>query len=368
MSDERRALIALNTTPFLGTTPFHRLLEHFGSAVEVMKAGVGAISSVDGVTPSVAKKIAAINPEKSAEKEIEYAKKIDATILTFKDSLYPERLAAIVAPPPVISIQGDLVEEDLFSIAIVGTRRHTAYGRAMTEKFAKELAGLGATVVSGLARGVDGFAHRACLAANGRTIAVLGCGLNIYYPPEHRELQKKIATKGAVISQFAFNSGPDKTTFPTRNRLISGLSLGVLVIEAGEKSGAKITAYAALNDNREVFAIPGQVNSKASYGTNTLIKKGHAKLVQNTDDIMEELPESFWKKENTKTSAQMKIPLESLTGEEKMVLENIGGEAIHIDVITTASGLPPNLVSAILLALELKEIVKQAPGKLFLRM
>lgn len=367
MSDEKIALIALNAVPYLGPTPYHQLLKRFGSAVNALKAGADELSSVHGISPSLAKKIAALDPEKTAKKELEYAKKVDASIVTFRESAYPSQLSAIVCPPPVISIQGEIAEEDYYSVAVVGARRPTAYGRAMTEKITKELAATGATIVSGLARGVDGLAHRAALAASGKTIAVLGNGLNIYYPGEHRELQKKIIQNGAVVSQFSFTQGPDKTTFPIRNRLISGLSLGVVVIEAGEKSGAKITAYAALDDNREVFALPGQINSPASVGTNTMIKKGHAKLVQTVDDILEELPEALWKKGSQQALKMTEKKLESLSDEESKVLEHVDGQAVHIDIITTASGLPPNIVSAILLALELKEIVKQTPGKLFSR-
>lgn len=368
MNNERAAKIAINTVSFMSPVVYRRLAMAFGSALQILKTKESDLTSVEGVSPKMAGQIAGLEPEKIVEKEEAYADKIGATIFTLGEPGYPEELGNVYSPPPVISVAGEITYKDKISIAVVGTRNASPYGKLVTEKLVAGLAEKGVTVVSGLARGVDGVAHRMAIGRGGRTIAVLGCGLNIYYPPEHRQLQKKIMDHGAVVSQFSFTQGPERITFPMRNRVISGLSLGVLVIEAGEKSGALITAYAALDDNRDVFAVPGPINAPQSVGTNRLIKKGSAKLVQNVDDIIEELPDYIV---DRLKGEQSLLPIEveeKLTQEEEKIMAIMDPhEARHIDHFTRGCGLPTNSVSAILLALELKGKVKQFAGKLFIQ-
>lgn len=363
--DEKNFRIALNSTPFVGPVIFHRLVAAFGSARDVFMAGVSHLKGVEGVSDGLAKKIAETDPTATAQKELALAEKLGARIVALGEEEYPAPLANAYSPPPILSMIGEWKESDWLSVAVVGTRSPTQYGRAQTEKLSSELAERGLTIVSGLARGVDGVAHRAALAVGGRTIAVLGCGLNVYYPPEHRDLQKRIPENGCVMSQFPLATRPDKVTFPMRNRVVSGLSLGTLVIEAPEKSGALITVYAALEDNREAFALPGPVNSPKSDGTNKLIKLGHAKLVQRVEDIIDDLPD-YAKKWIVERQGTLPLkPAVELTAEEEMALEALKPEPQHIDFITEACGLPPSMVSAILLSLELKGKARQAPGKMF---
>ncbi|MBI5815528.1 MAG: DNA-protecting protein DprA [Nitrospinae bacterium] len=364
--DERLYRIALNAVPFIGPMIYHRLVAAFGSAGDVFRAQPDSLKGVEGVYENLARKIVQANPLKTAAREVELAQKTGVTIVLLGEECYPVPLRNAYSPPPVLYIKGKWEEADTVSIAVVGTRRPTAYGKLMAERLVEGLTKAGLTVVSGLARGVDAIAHRAAIAAGGRTVAALGCGVNIIYPPEHRELQESICGHGAVVSQFPFAAAPDKMNFPMRNRIISGLSLGTLVIEAAEKSGALITAYAAIDDNRDVFALPGPVNSQNSAGTNKLIKRGHAKLVQGVEDILDELPDYV---RSAMASRQASLPLETeekIEGEELMVIEAMGPEALHIDIISQMCGLPSNMVSAILLTLELKGKVKQMPGKLFI--
>jgi len=367
MSADRLYKIALNAIPYMHPVIFHRLTAACGTACDVFKTGKEDLARVDDVSKSLAEKIRGADPVKLAEREIAYSDKIGASIITMDEEGYPEPLLNVFAPPPVLSINGVWHKDDLVSIAVVGTRHPTNYGKIMASKMSTSLVESGFTVISGLARGVDGVAHSAAINAGGRTVAVLGCGLNIYYPPEHRKLQKRIPEHGAVVSQFSFTTGPGKTLFPIRNRVISGLSLGTLVIEAPVKSGALITAYSALNDNKDVFALPGPVNSKKSEGTNKLIKKGHAKLVQSVDDIIEELPEYIRDLTKPRQASLGLLEEAKLTDDEKNVIKHIDNNEKHIDQVAINSGLPLNMVSAILLSLEIKGLVKQVAGKMFLR-
>jgi DNA processing protein len=269
------------------------------------------------------------------------------------------------------------LQEDDINIAVVGSRLASTYGKFSTERLCRELALKGITVVSGLARGIDSSAHKGALAGGGRTIAVLGCGLDIIYPSENEKLYAEIVSHGAVITEFSFGSPPTASNFPARNRIISGISLGVVVVEANEKSGSLITARLALEQGREVFAVPGSIDSAGSRGTHKLIKQG-AKLIENVYDILEEiLPQVDKSKEhsqNVHTSGQnkheKKITPETkdfsgFTDIENAILKVISSEAIDVDGIITATGLKPNDVLNILLTLELRGIIKQLPGKKF---
>ena len=368
MDDDRTCRIALNAIPFMHPALYHRLVAAFGSARAGFSVSAAELSSVRDAAPALVEAVREGDPVKLAGQETELAAKLSARIILLGDEGYPAPLLSASAPPPVLAVAGEWKKEDETALAVVGTRAPTAYGKAMTQKFTQALVKAGLTIVSGLARGVDGVAHRAALECGGRTVAVLGCGLNVFYPPEHRELQGRIAGQGAVISQFPLAAAPSKVTFPARNRVISGLSLGALVIEAPEKSGALITAYAAIEDNREVFALPGPVSSPRSEGTNRLIQKGHAKLALTVDDILDELPPAV---RDAARRGQLSLSLEKrapeLDGEERALFALIDHEQKHIDDLAQAAGLPSHRASAILLSLEIKGLVTQSAGKMFFR-
>jgi len=365
--EEKLCRIALNTAPYLHPVIYHRLLAAFGSAHNVFAAAGDRLAGVKGVPEALAERIKKIDPVERGRGELALAEKLGVSIVTLGEEGYPGPLVNIFAPPPVLSIAGRWRERDELSLAVVGTRSPTTYGKMLAEQFSERLVQAGFVVVSGLAYGVDGVAHRAALKSGGRTVAVLGNGLNVYYPPAHRELQKKISASGAVISQFPLAAAPDRRQFPMRNRVIAGLTLGVLVIEAPAKSGALITAYEALDSNRDVFALPGPVNSKKSEGTNRLIKKGHAKLVQTVEDIIDELPGYLRETIETRQAALPLDMAEPMTDEEAHVAKILDNDEKHIDRIAADAGLPLQKVSAILLSLEIKGLVKQLAGKMFVR-
>ena len=277
------------------------------------------------------------------------------------DDAYPGNLKMAHTPPPVLYIAGEIRREDALAIAVIGTRSPSPYGRIAVENFTAMLAKRGLAIVSGMARGIDTMAHRAALAAGGRTIAVLGSGLDRCYPPENSELFKQIAASGAVISQFPFGAEPDKRNFPMRNRIISGLSLGVLVIEAGEKSGTMSTAYGALDEGREVYALPGRIDSPKSAGCNRLIQKG-AKLVISPDDVVNEFPPEV---QAALTAPSAGTAEEPLPPDAARIVALLGNGERHVDFLVEGIGLPSGVVLGILLELELHGTVRQLPGKLF---
>lgn len=284
---EVEALVSLNMVGEIGTIRLKRLLAYFGQPENILKAPQEKLTVVFGIGEKIAQKIHALKKE-NLEKEFALVKKLGLKIITQDDQVYPENLKNIYDPPMLLYVKGELKPEDKLSMAIVGSRRASFYGLSCAEKFASDLAGKGITIVSGMARGIDSYAHKGALKAGGRTIAVIGSGFNNIYPPENKKLAEEIAKCGAVISEFPLDMLPKKENFPRRNRIISGLSLGVLVVEAARNSGALITADFALEQGREVFALPGKVDSNTSFGTNGLIKQG-AKLVSGVDDILEEL-------------------------------------------------------------------------------
>ena len=303
--------------------------------------------------------------------------------MTCQDPLYPRNLLNIYDYPPFLYVKGSLCPEEI-CVAIVGSRLASAYGRYVTEKLSRELALKGITIVSGLARGIDAAAHRGALAGKGRTIAVLGCGLDIVYPPENEELAADIAAHGALVTEFPFGTPPNAPNFPARNRIISGISLGVVVVEAGEKSGSLITARIAAEQGRSVFAVPGAIESAGSRGTNRLIKQG-AKLIENVEDILEEIlpqaglppvvperpplfsaPEAV--PENTKTTpAPHSGDVGGLGETESKLLSFITQEPVDVDTLIARSGLTAHEVQSGLLVLALGGIIRQLPGKMFLR-
>jgi len=288
----------------------------------------------------------------------------DHITIPLGDERYPELLRAIYDPPAVLYCDGSVEPGDRQAVAIVGSRQATPYGLRITETLAGELSALGFTILSGFARGIDAAAHRAALAAGGRTIAVLGCGLDVDYPPGHASLHAEIAGSGAVLTEFAPGTPPRATNFPRRNRIISGLALGVVVVEAADDSGSLITARLALEQGREVFAVPGPIDVPTSRGPHGLLKQG-ATLVETVDDIVEELlPQLDRPLQTLKTEPIAALPEHvELSPSERTVLEVMSREPLHLDDLTERSRLTTPAVAAILLGLELKALVKQLPGQ-----
>lgn len=351
--------IALSMLPEVGPVGARKLLSVFRSPEMIFNAGLNDLLSVEGIGINRAKNIKAFSAWRVVEEQIEKMEKSGIKAVSLDDPLYPEMLREIYDAPAVFYVKGDIQPQDKYSIAIVGSRKLTHYGRSAAENLSEDLASMGFTIVSGLARGVDSLSHKGALKAGGRTIAVLGSGIDVPYPPENKTLMDNIAGSGCVISEFPLGTPPDKENFPKRNRLVSGLSLGVLVVEAAADSGALITARYALEQGREVFAVPGNITSGNSEGTNDLIKKG-AVLVQKATDIIEELAPVL--KGFIRLKDKVKI---EVSDEEKTLCNLLSGEPKQIDMISRESGLPASAVLAILLGLELKGAVKQITGKRF---
>lgn len=354
--------IALRLVRGVGNVTYRQLLDRFASPREVLRTPLATLTEA-GISARIAQAIGAFDQWKEVEAELEQLARLNTRLVTQTDTEYPERLRQIHDPPPFLYTRGRFAPQDDLAIAIVGARSASTYGRKMAREIAHELAGCGVCVVSGLARGIDSEAHQASLEAGGRTIAVLGSGLDVVYPREHIALAERIAESGAVVSEFSFGSQPEAGNFPYRNRVISGLSLGTVVVEATEKSGSLITAQCALDQNREVFAVPGPVTASRSRGPHRLIKDG-AKLVESIDDILSEIAPALARTdraEKNETSAPV-VPLEP---DEERVFQLFPEEAVQVDTLITGSGLEPARVLEVLLGLELKGIVTQLPGMYF---
>jgi DNA processing protein len=353
--------LGLKAVPGVGSRLFLNLLQHFGEPEKVFSASREALLQVDGVSDRLSSAIKGYQIPKEVHEDLALVKKNGIDIVTFSDSDYPDLLRHIHDPPPVLYVYGKL-HSDSLNIAMVGSRNATSYGLTVTERLSGALSQRGLTVVSGMARGIDSAAHAGALAAGGNTIAVLGCGLGTIYPAENKKLFQRIAENGAVISEFPYGTSPDAHHFPIRNRIISGLSLGTVIVEATHQSGSLITARLAAEQGREVFAVPGSVKSFKSMGTHGLIKQG-AKLVEHADDIVEELNIS---REAPPEDAGIGSSI-SLTPAEKKVLDKLSPYPIHIDTLVRDLALSAGDVSSLLLQLELKGLVAQSPGKLFSR-
>lgn len=367
--DEIRYWLALVNIKDVGPATIKRLLYVFKTPKNIFNATFSEICDIQGIKENQSKNIKEFNEWEKIDREIQKIKKNDIKIITFTSSDYPESLKQIDSPPILLYSKGDLKEDDKFSVAIVGSRLMTEYGKRVAEKIASELASYGLTIVSGMARGIDTASHKGALKAGGRSIAVLGCGIDRPYPYENTELLKSLSKSGCVLSEFPLGTPPNKENFPRRNRIISGLSLGVVVVEASRESGSLITVNYALEQNKEVFAVPGNITSKVSQGTNELIKKG-AKPVLDVKDILEELHPHLmaFKKYATKSlSAKGAIPAQAveMTDDEKKVFAVLGNEPFHIDNIARNLGLPSHKLLGILLNLEIKGIVRQTEGKNF---
>ena len=370
MLSDRERLILLNLIPHVGSTCLRRMLDAFGSLERVFNATAQELQQVEGIGPASAQRIAVgCRDEQVLRKELSLAQREGVTILTLEDAAYPKSLRTIHDPPLALYVRGALDPTDEIAVAIVGARRASVYGIQSAERLAYDLALRGVTVVSGMALGIDGASHRGALKAEGRTIAVLGSGMSRLYPTEHTELAEQIAQHGAVISEYPMGTAPLPHNFPRRNRLISGLSLGVVIVEAAQRSGALITADCALEQGREVFAVPGQMSSVTSQGTHQLLKQG-ARLVTSVEDIMEELcliPQPTTHA-TPMVEATHKPSATSLADVEQQIFACVDErEPSYIDAIASRSGLAVAEVSSALLQLELKQLVQQLPGKQFVR-
>ncbi len=369
--DDLKYWIALKSVSGIGNLTFRALLDNFGSPSLIFNTPVSKLTGINGITKKMAVAINNFSEWDKVNQNFELLNKNKITVITYQDDDYPEKLKNIYDRPPFLYVRGSLMKDDI-NIAIVGSRRATTYGKYTTERISRELAQKGVTVVSGMARGIDSAAHRGALAARGRTIAVLGSGLDVIYPPENKILFAEIIENGAVISEFPMGTPPIAANFPSRNRIISGMSYGVLVVEAGEKSGSLITARLALEQGREVFAVPGSVETPASRGTNRLIKEG-AKLIENAEDILEEIIPQLEKtkvlSETLSSENESKLPAKEieLTKIEKQVADFIFDKKIHVDDIIAQTNLSPADVLSTLMSLELKNLVTQHPGKYFSR-
>ena len=361
--------IALKSIEGVGNITFPALVDKFGSLPAIFAAPVSHLKEIRGISKEIATAITGFRDWDKVKEELELIDKNKINIITYQDDPYPAKLMNIYDRPPFLYVRGNLNKDDI-NIAIVGSRQASTYGKYTTEKISRKLALKGLTIVSGMARGIDSVAHRGALTAHGRTIAVLGSGLDVIYPPENKILFADIIQNGAVISEFPLGTPPRSANFPTRNRIISGMSYGVVIVEAGEESGSLITARLALEQGREVFAVPGSIDAAGSRGTNKLIKQG-AKLIENTDDIMEEIlpqidrttvlkPSSV---SNSEVIAAKSAEILS-TGDQK-IIGLISGGRVHIDDLISSSGLSSADILSALTTLELKGLVQQHPGKFF---
>lgn len=359
--DERFHWLALNFIPGVGPVLIKALLERFGSPKRIFRASRRELARVDGIGERLVEVIKETDVQEKVQRELKLIEELNASIVTLTDKSYPNNLRQIFDPPPLLYVRGNLQTSDELAISMVGSRLTSHYGRMITEKIAGDLASHGVTIVSGMARGIDSAAHRGALSVGGRTIAVLGCGVDIVYPRENRHLFKEISTHGAVISEFPLSTPPDGANFPKRNRIISGLSLGVVVVQANSRSGSLITAGFALEQNRDVFAVPGNVGMAGSRGTNRLIKQG-AKLIESAEDILEEVLPRFQHQELEPEDRKL-----SLEEEEERVFSLLEDEPIHIDSIIAQTRMSASRISTILLQLELKGLVQQLSGKRFVK-
>jgi DNA processing protein len=357
------ACIALNMIPQMGPVRLRRLLDAFGSAEKILLARTDQLAAIDGVPRALAENISRWQEFADPAAELKKATDLGAHVITAEDDEYPSALREIHDPPIVLYVRGRLTERDRNAVAVVGSRKATHYATESAKKLSFQMAYAGLTVASGLARGIDTAAHQGALAAKGRTIAVIGSGLGELYPPENAELADRIAASGAVVSEFPIDTKPDRQTFPIRNRIVTGLSFGVLVVEAGANSGALISANMAAEQGRTLYAVPGRIDAPAALGSNRLIQQG-AKLVITVDDILDDLPLVFREKPDLPAAA----PAVDLTPDQQKILEAIGTEETSLDSVIATSGLTAAVVSSTLLALEIRRLVKQLPGKRFVKL
>ncbi len=392
MTHHIHSWLALKTVPGVGNHLYKRLMKAFGEPVDVFRAKKSDLMAVDGVSSRVADAISGFRFPDAIDQEIDLAQQAGVRIIAFSHPEYPALLRHITDPPPYLYVKGHLDHTEK-SIAMVGSRSASSYGITMARRLSRDLAARGLPIVSGMARGVDSAAHEGAIAAGGYTYAILGSGLGVIYPPENRKLFYKIAECGAVISEFPMMEAPNSYNFPARNRIIAGMSLGTIVVEAARKSGSLITARLAAEQNREVFAVPGNINSAKSTGAHNLLKQG-AKLVACAQDVIEEfyqlqdvpvqnspvqnvpvpetpdkgLPPQSPEISNASSAKNPNLAgpgRENLTNEESLVYDSLDAYPMHIDALSRKTGLNVGRLSVVLLNLELKEMIVQSPGKYF---
>ncbi len=361
---KRTAYIALNALTGMTPRVFWRLIHGEPDPVRVFSRPRETLIKL-GVSEEMARRIRQADPEPFVREEKKRLAAVGARILIYGDQEYPPTLREIADPPPVLYLHGEIRKEDRLALAVVGSRSASTQGRLQAERIAARLAGMGLTIVSGLAMGIDTWAHKGALSGGGRTLAVLGCGIDYPYPRHNRKLRDRIVKQGALISEFALGTPPIPMNFPRRNRIISGLSMGTLVVEAARKSGSLITAGFALEQGREVFAFPGSVHSPLSAGTNTLIQKG-AKLVQRVEDIVEEFPAEVKQYLSFQPRQSPSRPARE-SREELRLLRLIEEDPVHIDVLSRKTKMAPAVVSSLLMEMEIKGLVRQLPGQLYTR-
>ncbi len=357
--EEAEALwLSIAAVPGIGESRLLALLKRYQSPSLVLEATPEDLQAVAGLDGKTAASLRSSVRRKVGRAQLGTLRSIGADLLIYGTEGYPEPLYHIYNPPPILFVLGSWTAEDARALAMVGSRRATSYGRRVARALGRDLALRGFTVISGMARGIDSEGHRGALETGGRTVAVLGSGLDVPYPPENKGLMGQIASCGAVITEFPPGTEPLAGNFPQRNRLISGLAHGVIVVEATERSGAMITAAYALDQGRDVFSVPGNIENRTSTGTNLLIKRG-AKLVQSVDDILEELPPAI-------AQGSRSLP-PSLTKPEEEVWEALAEEPLHIDALARGLGVETPRLLATLLGMELRGLIRQQPGKIFSR-
>ncbi len=361
-----RDLLCLTMVSGVGPNLFRSLIERLGSPTAVLDAPRSRLRDVPGIGVKLAERIAAARREKDVEHELAECERLGVRVLTPDSADFPATLKGIPGPPALLYVRGDLLPRDALAVAVVGSRHCTAYGLRTAERLGSSLARIGFTVVSGLARGIDAAAHRGALAASGRTIAVMASGVGNIYPPEHGELAEQIIKAGALVSEMPTQFEPMAGLFPQRNRIISGLSLGVILVEAAQRSGALITATHAKEQNREVFAVPGPIDSLASRGCHALLRDG-ATLVESAEDVLDALGPLMNEIKPTPDTA-VRHPLELTLNEiERKLLDMIGSEAISADELVARCQLPAPQVLSTLSVLEMRRLVRRMPGNVYAR-
>jgi DNA processing protein len=353
--NDKRYWVGFNLVKGVGAVRLQTLRDHFGDLALAWQAPLDALQAA-GLSPKLAQRVTQVRAGVDLDKFLTKVMAQGIEILTWDDDLYPPRLKEIDQPPPILYVRGAITAEDFWAVAVVGTRRVSAYGRQVAEELASFLAANGVTVISGLARGVDAIAHQSALKAGGRTIAVMGCGVDRIYPPEHAQLAEKIIGSGALIGDYAPGTPPDASNFPPRNRIISGPSMATVVVEAGETSGALITAQFAIDQGREVFAVPGNILAPQSKGTNRLIAQG-ARPMLSVRDLLDVL--------NLTRVTEQRLVRKVLPADEteSKLISVLTHEPLHMDEIRNQTGLPIERVSATLVMMELKGLVRQVGGQ-----
>lgn len=358
---ERTSAVRLAMIPGIGPLMQRSLLEYFGSAVAILNASPSELRRIPGIGPQLSRAITSANEKIDVDAELQRCKKNQIHLAHIADADYPRILKEIHDPPSVLFVRGNVLEQDALSVAIVGTRHATQYGKAQAMRLAGSLARAGITIVSGLARGIDIAAHQGALEAGGRTIAVLASGVLHIYPPEHQKIADEIPAAGALISESSSLTKPRPGSFPRRNRLITGISLGVVVVEAAERSGAILTANHAMEQGREIFAVPGRIDSRVSKGCHRLLRDG-AKLVESADDVLEELGPLV--EASTQANGQtVRRPAElQLNDQERKVLNQISSETTNVEQLVHTTGLPIHRILSTISVLEMRRLVKRKSG------